>query len=231
MKSYGSIRALTLGLACLAASSVPAFGESIVYPETFNWPGGDSQSRALRNLGWCGGIAGDLFCDNPRSGSVNQRDEGDVSRRNYAGDDSFAYWSQARIAADRLMYADGLSLDPSNLVSVMWNQSDISNDPLHLAFKIGNDRNISGQSFTSGLTFSSRTQSGNVLPGGGFESAALGLPSGTSEALGVGWDGKDTGISQSDNFTLIAVPLPPAAWLYGSAILGVGMLGRRKRKS
>jgi hypothetical protein len=48
---------------------------------------------------------------------------------------------------------------------------------------------------------------------------------------GIAGDGNDTGLSRSDNFTLIAVTLPPAAWLHGSAIVGVGMLGRRKRKS
>jgi hypothetical protein len=29
---------------------------------------------------------------------------------------------------------------------------------------------------------------------------------------------------------LTAVPLPPAAWLFGSALLGIGLLARKKRK-
>ena len=32
------------------------------------------------------------------------------------------------------------------------------------------------------------------------------------------------------NFTLSQVPLPPAALLFGSALVGLGILGRRRRK-
>jgi hypothetical protein len=40
----------------------------------------------------------------------------------------------------------------------------------------------------------------------------------------------DMGVMYVASHPIIPTPLPPAAWLFGSALAGIGLLGRRKSK-
>jgi MYXO-CTERM domain-containing protein len=156
-------------LLCLGAlASVPVAASSmILYQETFPWTGTFSQDAELRNQGWCGGNAGDAFCNNPQvpgPGSPNQGGEGAISVS--AGStvtpsvninnnpqpplvtDAFAFWSQTGINAQSFMYTEEYMLDVALLDSVMWDQRDNVADPMHLAFRILDDWYISEQTFT-----------------------------------------------------------------------------------
>jgi hypothetical protein len=150
-------------------------GVSTVYQETFPWTGTQqnpqAQDKELRNQGWCGGNAGDSFCNNPPSTAPgdppNEGGEGAISAdpgggstvtpsQNINNDpqgplvtDSFAFWSQTRISAKSFLYTNEYSLQSSRVLSVSWDQRDSSDDPTHLAFCIDGQWHVSQDSWSN----------------------------------------------------------------------------------
>jgi hypothetical protein len=198
-----------------AQAQVPLYQEKFPY-ET----GGGTQDEQLRSQGWCGGNAGDQFCDNPPGTGANNGGEGAISTGNgQDGDPGFAFWSQTGIGADSFLYTDEITFASSELSSITWYQRDSANDPLHLAFRIGTDWYISDQTWTqpiastwvpqtvdlSSLTFFQRSQSGTALPDGSVPSSpgGLSLPSGDVNAFGFWWDGPKSNTSRVDTVTLL----------------------------
>jgi hypothetical protein len=170
MKTLLKLGVAPLAALALAAFVTPAHSAEILYQETFPYTGTQadpSQDNELRNQGWCGGNAGDAFCDNPPGTVANNGGEGAISSgagstetpsQDINNDpqgpvvtDAFAFWSQKAINADSFMYTQEFSLRASQLEQVQWDQSDSAEtqaDALHLAFRIGTDWYISDQSFT-----------------------------------------------------------------------------------
>ncbi|WP_295885900.1 VPLPA-CTERM sorting domain-containing protein [uncultured Thiohalocapsa sp.] len=162
------IRSLPPLLCCGALALITgAANGNIVYQETFPFTRELTQDAELRNQGWCGGNAGDAFCNNPQvpgPGSPNQGGEGAISaspgstvtpsldiNNNPQGPlavDAFAFWSQTGTNAQSFMYTQEYMLDVAMLDAVMWDQRDSSADAMHLAFRILDDWYISEQTFT-----------------------------------------------------------------------------------
>ncbi len=55
-----------------------------------------------------------------------------------------------------------------------------------------------------------------------------------SDWFAVGWDDPGSTNDNHDDMMMVAhvrpVPLPAAVWLFGSALLGVGVVGNRRRR-
>jgi hypothetical protein len=140
----------------------------VLYQETFPYSTtAAGQDLELRNQGWCGGNAGDAFCNNPPagSGSNNEGGEGAISvsagstlrpsnnvNNNPQGilqTDSFAFWSQTAINADSFLYTNEYLIQSAQLESIVWDTRDSTGGGVgnqeHLAFLIGDDWYISDQ--------------------------------------------------------------------------------------
>lgn len=204
-----------VGFALMAAADARA--DQILYQEKFPFTTiGASQDEELRNQGWCGGNAGDAFCDNPPGTVANQGGEGAISvGTGEDGDVGFAFWSQRAISADSFLYTDEYMFNSSELTSVTWYERDSGTDPTHLAFRIGTDWYISDQTWfdnsgdwvlktadLSTLTFFKRSGAAATLPDGGVSLGGLELPAGQVNAFGFWWDGPKTANSRVDTVTL-----------------------------
>jgi len=224
MKQQINLGLKTALLAGFASLGSVAYGEQELYQETFPWTDTTTQDLELRDQGWCGGNAGDKFCDNAPVTDANQGGEGAISSGN--GPDEtpgFAFWSQTGINADSFLYTDEFPFDSSQLISVTWKQRNSGDDPARLAFRIGSDWYISDQTFVddtntwvtttvdlSSLTFFLRSDDDNdptTLPGGGVPASpgGLSLPAGTVNAFGFWWDGPKTATSRVDDVTLVGI--------------------------
>lgn len=221
MRYIGQSAALALMVALVIGAKAAA-ADVTAYEETFPSPGVQppTQDQQLRIEGWCGGNAGDQFCNNPPGTTANQGGEGAISTGNgQDGAPGFAFWSQTAIGADSFLYTaevEGLS----GLGSVSWYQRDSGVEPLRLAFKIGSTWYISDQVWTQpnsaqwqlqsadldSLTFFTRTQVGTTLPDGGvpIASPSVTLPSGELAAFGFWWDGPKNANSRIDTVKLFA---------------------------
>jgi hypothetical protein len=246
------LNALDIGRAALAATVVigtaSAFSvdaNAAILKETFPWTGTTTQDQELRDQDWCGGNAGDAFCNNPPGTVANQGGEGAISAGNGRdGTPGFAFWSQTGINADSFLYTEKVSFNPSEVPEISWYQRDSGSDPMRVAFKSGSDWYISDQIFTqpdestwqlqvaelATLTFFQRTQSGSTLPGGGVPGAPGGLPVPdlVADAFGFWWDGPKTATSRLDDVNV--VPLPGAVWLLASGVAAVGAMRHRARR-
>jgi hypothetical protein len=184
-----------------------------------------SQDEKLRLEGWCGGNAGDQFCNNPPGTVANQGGEGAISVGNGQGDTpGFAFWSQTAINADSFLYTEEFA-GTTNLSELTWHQRDGRNttdsDPMRVAFKIGSTWYISTTVWTqpnnaawveqtadlTTLTFFSRPQIGTTLPDGSVPvggTPVVNLPDGQVAAFGFWWDGPKTATSRIDNVRLLS---------------------------
>jgi hypothetical protein len=242
--------ALTGAVGLAAATLLAPAAGAAVFGETFAYTGG-GQDQALRAAGWCGGNAGDAFCDNPVAGkgSANEGGEGAISAggRGPDGAIGFAFWSQTGIGADSFLYTDRVSFEAGDVPTVTWFQRDSArggvSDPARLALRVGDDWYISGRTFghvgTDGddwqrqeatladLDWFVRAQSGDTLPGGGVAAAMANLPADASvSALGFWWDGPKVATSRFDDVS--AVPIPGAAVLLGTGVAALGWARRRR---
>jgi hypothetical protein len=160
-----------VALLVLAASvgTSAAFGQTVVtlYQETFPWTDTQddpAQDNELRNQGWCGGNAGDEFCNNPPQDGddpPNEGGEGAISvsagsdvtpseniNNNPQGPlvtDAFAFWSQSDINAQSFMYTQEYQPQVSQVTAVSWDQRDNGDDPTHLAFCVDGQWHVSDQ--------------------------------------------------------------------------------------
>jgi hypothetical protein len=219
--------ATALLVALLASFGATAHGADVtVYEETFPSTGVQppSQDEKLRLEGWCGGNAGDQFCNNPPGTVANQGGEGAISVGfGQDGERGFAFWSQTRINADSFLYTEEFA-GTSNLSELTWYQRDGSNtsdsDPMRVAFKIGSTWYISTTVWTQPnnaawveqtadlltLGFFARPQIGTILPDGGVPGPgpAVFLPDGQIVAFGFWWDGPKGSTSRIDNVRLVS---------------------------
>ncbi len=215
-------RAAVTGLILAVVGGIAANAADVtIYEETFPSPGAQppTQDQQLRIEGWCGGNAGDQFCNNPPGTVANQGGEGAISvGAGQGGSPGFAFWSQKGINADSFLYTEEVS-GTSRLSAVTWYQRDSGSEPLHLAFKIGSTWYVSDQVWTQpdssqwlqqtadvpALTFFTRTQIGTTLPDGSVPvtSPAVSLPLDQPlAAFGFWWNGPKGNTSRIDTVRL-----------------------------
>jgi hypothetical protein len=233
---------LALAITAFGASSVSA----ATYKETFPYTG-PTQEQSLRDQGWCGGNAGDAFCNNSAVG------EGAISvGAGVDGTPGFAFWSQTRIGADSFLYTNEFTFRTSQKPVLSWYQRDSRNgqglaDPARIALLIGTDWYISDTTYSSAsatdwmlmtadlgaLTWFLRGTGGNpaVLPDGGVGTGGSALPADQLvSAFGFWWDGPKSATNRFDDVSVSVVPVPAALPLL---LAGMGALAfaARRRKS
>ena len=127
----------------------------------------------------------------------------------------------------------GSTFDVPSLQNAVWNKSA---DPL-LSLSNGTDFNFIGASFAGFKGYESDTITVNGYNNGSFigtVSAALSTD-GSFSVLAANLNGVDqldfitgtTGTWLMDNFEYVAVPVPAAAWLFGSSLGLLGWIRRR----
>ena len=237
------MKALSLALLL----SVPGAGgaAAATYTETFPYSG-PTQEQSLRNEGWCGGNAGDLFCDNISGG------EGAISQGiGVGGTQGFAFWSQTAIGADSFLYTTEFTFRTSQGPRLSWGQRDSARsgvtDPARIALLVGTDWYISDTTYShvsatdwmlmsadlGALTWFVRGTGGtpSVLPGGGLGTGGIVLPADQIVgAFGFWWDGPKVATSRFDDVSISVVPTPTALPLL-LAGLGALALAARRRKA
>jgi hypothetical protein len=216
---YGCATALLVASLAFVGAAAHA-ADVTVYEEKFPSTGMQppSQDEKLRLEGWCGGNAGDQFCNNPPGTVANQGGEGAISVGfGQDGDRGFAFWSQTAINADSFLYTEEFA-GTTNLSKLTWYQRDSGVEPMRVAFKIGSTWFISTDTWIqpasgewlpqtadlTALSFFSRTQIGTILPDGGVPGPGpvVSLPDGQVAAFGFWWDGPKGAISRIDNVKL-----------------------------
>src|SRR6056297_1155681 len=134
-----------LASAGVALALMAGSASASIYQELFPNPNGVDQQQQLRNVGWCGGNAGDPACAN-RPGDTdpdtdNDGGEGAVSvGTGQDGDAGFAFWSQKGINADGFLFTEEFSFDLTPQTVFTWFQRDSpggTDDLTRLALRVG----------------------------------------------------------------------------------------------
>jgi hypothetical protein len=228
--------ALTAGLSHAAGSA------AATYTETFPFDPAFSQEGNLPLVGWCGGNAGDAFCQTPVGG------EGAVSAgAGLGGAPGFAFWSKTGQNADSFLFTDEFTFRTGQNPILSWHQRDSGvSDPMHIALLVGTDWYISDATFQQPLvtdwilmsaqldmlTWFVRGTGGNtsVLPGGGVATGGVLLPEDELvSAFGFWWDGPKTATSRIDDVSVSIVPVPAALPLLLAGIGGLALVARRRK--
>lgn len=233
----------------LAAGFAAAPALASTYHQSFDYLG-PTQDEALRNLGWCGGNAGDAFCNNPPGTAANNGGEGAVSvGAGFDGNQGFAFWSQTAINADAFLYTNAFGFSTqAGGTRMSWHQSDSDPVGARIALLSGTTWYISHEVFShvrseegdwggmsavlEELAYFSRDASADPssLPGGGVGVDSLFLADGTAiDAFGFWWDGPKSATSRVDELSLAPVPLSASLPLLIAAIGALGLARRPGR--
>ena len=239
-----TFRSMIAATTFATALSLPAAGASAAtYTETFPYTG-PTQEQSLRNAGWCGGNAGDAYCQTPVVG------EGAISSGNGRdGAPGFAFWSKKGQHADSFLFTDEFAFRTSRNPVLSWYQLDSgTSDPIHIALLIGTDWYISDQTYRhasatdwmlmsaklGSLTWFVRGTGGNtaIFPGGGVGTGGSLLPADALvSAFGFWWDGPKTANSRIDDVSVSIVPVPGALPLLLAGLGGLAFVARRRRSA
>jgi hypothetical protein len=230
------------------ALAITAFGaasaSAATYTETFPYTG-PTQEQSLRDQGWCGGNAGDAFCNNLAGG------EGAISTGNgVGGTQGFAFWSQTAVNADSFLYTNEFTFRTSQKPVLSWYQRDSARngvtDPARIALLIGTSWYISDTTYShvsatdwvlktadlGALTWFVRGTGGNtsVLPNGGVGTGGALLPTDQLvSAFGFWWDGPKVATSRFDDVSVSVVPVPAALPLLLAGIGALAIAARRRK--
>jgi hypothetical protein len=229
--------ALTAGLSFAAVAASAA-----TYTETFPFDPAFNQEENLPLVGWCGGNAGDAYCQSPVGG------EGAVSSGiGRDGTPGFAFWSKKGQNADSFLFTDEFTFRTSEKPVLSWYQRDGgTSDPMRIALLIGTDWYISDTIYQHAsttdwmlmsaeldmLTWFVRGTGGDtsVLPGGGVGTGGTFLASDQLvSAFGFWWDGPKTANSRIDDVSVSFVPVPAALPLLLAGLGGLALVARRRK--
>ncbi|MCU0855552.1 MAG: VPLPA-CTERM sorting domain-containing protein [Rhodobacteraceae bacterium] len=236
-----TFRSVISALAVAAGLTLPAAASAATYTETFPYSG-PNQEQSLASAGWCGGNAGDAYCQAPTGG------EGAVSSgTGRGGTQGFAFWSQRGIGADSFLFTDEFTFRTSANPILSWYQRDSGvSDPMRIALLIGTDWYISDTVYQQPvvtdwllrsaeldtLTWFVRGTGGNtaILPGGGVGTGGVLLPADQLvSAFGFWWDGPKTANSRIDDVTVNVIPVPAALPLLLAGLGGLALVARRRK--
>jgi hypothetical protein len=235
----------TISIALILLALTASRAAAATYTETFPYSG-PTQEESLRDQGWCGGNAGDAFCNSIAGG------EGAISTGNgVGGTQGFAFWSQTGINADSFLYTTEFTFRTSQNPVLSWYQRDSARsgvtDPARIALLLGTDWYISDTTWShvsatdwvlmsadlAALTWFVRGTGGDssVLPDGGVATGGTALPADQFvSAFGFWWDGPKVATSRFDDVSVSVVPLPATLPLMIAGLGALAFAARRRRE-